>query len=258
MNTKLLFIQALSPLHSGTGQGVGVIDLPIAREKSTGIPFLPGASIKGVLRDSIPKKVITEKNEQGEERTKEEDSDLCKAIFGAAELENAGAAVFADARLLLIPIRSLAGTFAYVTSPYLLKRLARDANSAEITGLPEIPVFDNLEECAIVKTDDQTTVLDLSCITINIANNIKVVLEDIDLNPAKDASLWADWLAINAFSPNWQGFFKARLCIVHDDILAFMLETATEVNARIQLNNDTKTVANLWYEESRSLRLATK
>ena len=49
---KLLFIQALSPIHAGTGQGVGVIDNPIAREKSTDIPFIPGTTIKGVLRDA--------------------------------------------------------------------------------------------------------------------------------------------------------------------------------------------------------------
>ena len=51
MNARLLFIYAISPLHAGTGQGVGVIDLPIAREKATGIPFLPGSSVKGTLRD---------------------------------------------------------------------------------------------------------------------------------------------------------------------------------------------------------------
>ncbi|NTV66007.1 MAG: type III-B CRISPR module RAMP protein Cmr4, partial [Oscillochloris sp.] len=37
MTTHMLFTHALSPLHPGTGQGVGVIDLPIAREKATGL-----------------------------------------------------------------------------------------------------------------------------------------------------------------------------------------------------------------------------
>src|SRR3989440_125099 len=50
MNARLTFVHALSPLHAGTGQGVGVIDLPIAREKATGLPFLPGSSLKGTLR----------------------------------------------------------------------------------------------------------------------------------------------------------------------------------------------------------------
>ena len=44
-------LQAVSPLHAGTGQSADIIDLPIARMKSTGIPFVPGSSLKGVLRD---------------------------------------------------------------------------------------------------------------------------------------------------------------------------------------------------------------
>ena len=31
MNVHRYFLHALSPLHAGTGQGTGVIDLPIAR-----------------------------------------------------------------------------------------------------------------------------------------------------------------------------------------------------------------------------------
>ena len=48
--SRLTFIHALSPLHAGTGQGVGVIDLPIAREKATNLPFLPGSTLKGCCR----------------------------------------------------------------------------------------------------------------------------------------------------------------------------------------------------------------
>jgi CRISPR-associated protein Cmr4 len=43
-----------------------------------------------------------------------------------------------------------------------------------------------------------------------------------------------------------------RLCVVHDDVLGFLLETATEVVARIVLEDESKTVrtGGLWYEES--------
>jgi CRISPR-associated protein Cmr4 len=45
---------------------------------------------------------------------------------------------------------------------------------------------------------------------------------------------------------------RQRLCIVHDDVLNFLLMTATEVTARVSLNDNSKTVAPgaLWYEES--------
>ncbi len=69
MTTRLTFIHALSALHAGTGQGAGVIDLPIAREKATGLPFLPGSSLKGPLRASLA------------------DKDLRNAIFGPETLD---------------------------------------------------------------------------------------------------------------------------------------------------------------------------
>jgi CRISPR-associated protein Cmr4 len=52
MNTRPFLLHALSPLHAGTGHAADVINLPIARMKATGIPFAPGSSIKGVLRDA--------------------------------------------------------------------------------------------------------------------------------------------------------------------------------------------------------------
>jgi CRISPR-associated protein Cmr4 len=45
---------------------------------------------------------------------------------------------------------------------------------------------------------------------------------------------------------------RERFCLVHDDVMNFLLETATEVTARIRLDDEKKTVAKgaLWYEES--------
>ena len=50
MTTHLTLVHAMSPLHAGTGHSVGAIDLPIARERPTGIPLIPGSSLKGALR----------------------------------------------------------------------------------------------------------------------------------------------------------------------------------------------------------------
>ena len=105
MNARLSFVHALSPLHAGVGQGVGIIDLPTAREKATGLPFLPGSSLKGALRARCT------------------DKDECNKVFGPEPSnidsnENQASAVqFSDQRLLLLPIRSLAGTFAWVHLP---------------------------------------------------------------------------------------------------------------------------------------------
>ena len=121
MQTKLLFIQALSSLQPGTGQGVGVIDQPVSREKATGLPYLPGSTIKGVLRDCWELERIPDLEE----------------VFGQTTQANepyAGSVSLMDGRLLLLPVRSLAGVFAWVTSPFILNRLIRDCKMGKIPG----------------------------------------------------------------------------------------------------------------------------
>lgn len=233
MNAQVVFVHALSPLHAGTGQGVGVIDLPIAREKATGIPFLPGSSLKGSLRDLCPEN----------RRDK---------IFGP-EKDNAsdyaGSAQFSDQRLLLLPIRSLAGTFAWVTSPYLLQRFARDLQSAGLSGFPNNIPSPTENRCS-VSSDGNGQACKL------IRENNQVYLEDLDLTADKQAASrsWAEWIGKRVFpnDTNWQRMFNERFCIVNDDILNFLLDTATEITARVKLRDDEKTVqkGGLWYEEA--------
>jgi len=234
MQAKLLLIHALSPLHAGTGQGVGVIDLPIAREKATGIPFLPGSSIKGVLRDVCPdaKKV---------------------AVFGpetSNASDHAGSAQFTDARLLLLPVRSLAGTFAWVTSPLLIHRFLRDVESIpslKPTATPESPASDTV--CVVAGGSN-------SLLVVGQGNQEGVVLEDLALTVRKvnDLTEWAKWLGSHLFPTDgfWKTSLQQRLCIVSDNVLSFLLQTSTEITARITLDDDKKTVkqGQLWYEEA--------
>ncbi|WP_322512542.1 type III-B CRISPR module RAMP protein Cmr4 [Chloroflexus sp.] len=228
MTARVYFLHALSPLHAGTGQGVGVIDLPIAREKATGIPYLPGSSVKGVLRDAMQMQ-----NKNG----------AVTKLFGpdtTNAAEHAGAAQFADARLLLLPIRSLRGIFAWITSPYLLRRFARDARESGLTPPSQIPA----------PAERQQALVSGTAIVFEHNKERLVVLEDLDLKASEssDAKNWASWLGQQAAIDE----ATQRLCIVHDDVLSFLLQTATEVVARIRLQDNTKTVAQgaLWYEEA--------
>lgn len=234
MDARLILVHALSPLHAGTGLGVGVIDLPIAREKATNIPFLPGSTLKGVFRDSC------------------DDPVLCTRIFGPdmdnAEL-HAGAANFTDARLLLLPVRSLRGVFAWVTSPLLLRRLKRDGETVQ--GLPAMPAnIPSVDENACL-VSDQGSVLPMT-----LDGQSTVILEDIPLvsRGSEDVSGWGTWLGNRLFpnDPQWQKELLDRLCLISDDTLGFLLEIATEVIARIRLEDEKKTVEQgaLWYEEA--------
>lgn len=231
METRLLFVYALSPLHAGTGQGVGVIDLPVAREKATGLPYLPGSSLKGVLRDAC---LNDEKR---------------KKIFGpdtSSAHEYASSVQFSDQRLLLLPVRSLMGTFAWVTSPYILRRFLRDVKYVGVSGIPsDIPVPPSISSC-FVSGNECAVMLD----------NNQIVLEDLDIAAEANsrAQTWAEWIGSQIFPDDtgWQKMLTARFCVVHDDVLGFLIDTATEVIARVKLRENAKTVeeGGLWYEEA--------
>lgn len=243
MNARLSFVHTLSPLHAGTGQGVGIVDLPIAREKATGLPFLPGSSLKGALRARCANK------------------DECNKVFGPEPSnidsnENQASAVqFSDQRLLLLPIRSLAGTFAWVTSPYILRRLVRDMEDIETHPPAAIPSV-QLGNCLIVLKRKNEEVD--SKITVNASKPQAVYLEDLDLVPQTndEATDWAIWIASKVFpgehNADWQKMLIERFCIVHDDIFNFLIDTATQITARIKMEENTKTVQEgaLWYEEA--------
>ena len=233
MNAQLIFVHALSPLHAGTGQGIGVIDLPIAREKATGLPFLPGSSLKGPLKESV------------------DDPELRRRVFGpdtGNADEHASSVQISDQRLLLLPVRSLAGTFAWVTSPYVLLRFARDLESLGAADLPPVDLAVGAVDTGLVAPE--------SALTMLRGGQSAVFLEDLDLNvqpvsAVRDLGLWFGQ-RVFPNSERWQNTLASRLCVVHDDVLNFLLTTALEITARVRLEQETKTVASggLWYEES--------
>ena len=49
MTASLVLLHAYTPLHSGAGQGVESIDLPIARERATRLPVVPGYQHQGLF-----------------------------------------------------------------------------------------------------------------------------------------------------------------------------------------------------------------
>lgn len=236
MNPRLLFIHALSPIHAGTGQSVGAIDLAIARDRATNHPYIPGSSIKGVLRD----------------RAKQVSPDDAIAIFGpetANAGDHSGAVIVGDANLLLLPVRSVAGTFAYVTSPFLLHRFLRDCTESGLQNLPTVPTPTDVNNGYVGGG---------AKVRVTSGNAHRVILEDLDVTANVDNKVDAisTFLGQALFKGQnnepWRTGLAQRMVVVHDDVMSFLSEHATDVVARICLNSDTKTVKKgaLWYEES--------
>lgn len=235
MKAKLLFTHALTPLYPGIGQGSGVIDLPIAREIATNIPYLPGSSLKGVLRDRCTNPNLR-KTLFGPETTNISDSN-----------SQAGVLQFTDQRLLLLPVRSLSGTFAWVTAPFILQRFKRTLAHLGINNTLDIPQLNK----------DAAHTAQGSDLPLTIGSDAQVILEDLDFmavtnqQPVTD---WAEWLGARLFSDDkkgegWRKTLIEKLCILHDDRFSFLLETGTEVIARNVLDEN-KASQNLWYEEA--------
>ncbi len=232
MKPLLFHVHALSALHAGTGQAVGAVDLPIAREKASNLPYLPGSSLKGVLRDEFAAL---------------KSADI-SSLFGPERiLKNedayAGALAVNDARLLLLPVRSMAGVMAWATCPFVLRRYMEELQIAGIASPKALPEV----------STGHAAVIQQGCVLII---KEKLLLDDLDLDAKQSpvATAWAKHLREILFlkDPGAKKCFDSRFVILSDDDFSFLAETATEVRARIRIDDATGTVDGgaLWYEEN--------
>lgn len=227
---RLLVLHAITPIHVGTGRGEGIIDLPIARDTVTQHPLIPGSGVKGPLRASAT------------DHFEADDSYRIYGMFGP-DTDNAsdhGSALrFSDARVLLMPTPSDAGTFAWATSPLVLARLVRDVG--DVVNLPlEIPA----------PTKDQALVAEGSA----LLTDGKVVLDGAVYQPATLKKAWIDALVSLVFPDDdvWAQMLRQRIAILSDAAFDELARTGTDIRAHIRIDNEKGTVEKgaLWYEES--------
>ena len=224
----LLFVHALTSLHPGSGTALGVVDLPVQRERHTDWPLIPGSSLKGILRDAC--------------RRKNGDNNELYAVFGPKTEEageHAGALSLTDARILAFPVRSLRGVFAWVTCAAVLERLNRDLSLTGTAGLQGIAKPE--KERAACNGNDL------------LVDGNKLVLEEFEFTRTQEgAGSVADWVAGHATEDKpTRDRIRTHLAVLHDDDFTHFVRHATEVVARVGLNYERKTVKEgaLFYEE---------
>ncbi|ACJ00842.1 type III-B CRISPR module RAMP protein Cmr4 [Rhodospirillum centenum] len=226
-----LFIHALTGLHPGSGTALGVVDLPVQRERHTNWPLIPASSIKGVLRAAMKRK----HNDDGQ----------LWAVFGPDTdnaAEHAGALALTDARILAFPVRSLKGVFAWITCPTVLARFCRDRALVGEQPLPAVPtVTTGKVRCPKVGPEQESPLL---------IDNTALILEEFDFDYEGDPGLWPEVLAQTVDAATGDRM-RTHLAILSDDDFGHFVQHATEVVARIGLDAKTKTVKNgaLFYEE---------
>jgi len=214
-----LYLHVRTPLHAGSGADLGVVDLPIQREGSTGYPKIEGSSLKGATREAF----------RNVDSVSEEDEALLFGPDSTEEELHAGAVGLTDARLLLFPVKSVRGVFAWVTSPRVLRRLKEDLAQSQIDvdwSVPSAATVAPGNGLSVDQSDGTHT----------------LVLEEYAFDVEEDAGTRAvgDWIAENVLG---QAAFPDRFVVLDDDSFRDFAEMNTEIITRTKIDAKTGTVA---------------
>ncbi len=244
--TKMLYLYVETPLHAGVGSGLSSIDLPIQRERTTQYPMIQGSGIKGKLRSVAED--LAEDIKTGRRQGTLTDDDVI-VMFGpkTTGADHAGALILGDARILLFPVRSLSGVFAYTTCYDVLSRFKRDKEHSGTSPWNVLaPVMD--------ETSKMPTALVTSANQISASGT--VVLEEFSFKAraSTEVDTIADWIATNAFPTQydyWRDKLRKSLVILPDNYFRDFVLYATEIITRVRIKRETKTVETgaLWTEE---------
>jgi CRISPR-associated protein Cmr4 len=216
-----LSLLAETSLHPGSGRELGVVDLPVAREGGTGHPLLYGSQLKGSLRDRA--------EQLGWKESRKGDLDR---VFGSQEA--AGRILFSDARVVLLPVRSLTSAYRWVTCPHILERLARDLDRSGAAASLEVPeVQDSTGALSNEPEKGKRLFLEEREVTVegSIPEDVLQAVRDLFGSSPAAARL------------------ERQLTVVSDDTFSWFARYGLPVRARNVLDDHKRSI-NLWYEES--------
>lgn len=229
-NASIAIMYAVTPCHAGSGSALGVVDLPIQRERHTNWPMIQASGVKGAFRanfDRFKNKIPDTDKSQIKDFEK-----LSESVFGTDKGGSgsgyAGSCSISDARILAYPMRSNVSPFVWITCPAVLKRLARDLEIAGKTGF-DVSKFSVKDESAVA-----------------LAGTISgdVLLEDFEVKIADEKVAEFDKI---------KEYFKdaERLLLVSDDVFNYGVTDCTQIMAQIKIEAETGTTkdGSLRYQE---------
>lgn len=248
-----LFLHCISPLHAGTGSDLGYIDLPIQREKHTGFPKVEASSLKGALREVFEEDRNIDYPSNTTQTKVKVGVDLAFGPDNDKGDSHAGALGFTDARLLLFPVKSLKGIFAWVTCKRVLEKFKEELKLCNqvkpIQGITDLIA-------KLTTIPDENTIGDLSLLGISVANNQgKIVLEEysckakFDQNTKDFAIELNKTLKLDQLEKGLEKGLEKRLFVLSNDEFTDFVKLHTEVISRIVINDKTGTTDNLFNEE---------
>jgi CRISPR-associated protein Cmr4 len=232
----LYLIQCVSPLHVGSGEShEGFVDIPIQRDH-LGFPVIWSSSLKGAIRNAFRNLV----------KDNEKDTKIENEIFGPDTSDSstdmhASAVLIMDANLLLMPVRSLYGLFAFCTHPYLLKQLYEKLSILHKGNdlLTKLESFINVNKGKVI------------CSSKTIIKDDKIILKEEEIGNVQENQEFRN--IFEKLLPNGIKFKEDildRLVMLNDNY-ADIIKRSTIIQPRIKLNYKTKHVEDgaLWTEE---------
>jgi len=247
--TQLVFYYAVSPVHMGAGSAIGAIDSPIQREVHTQHPMFAGSGLKGALRHHFNRAWPREGDGGNKPHS------LINRLFGpdTGASDFAGALSLTDAQLVALPVRSLKGGFAYVTSPLALARLHRLAVQAGLHPTWAVPAV--AESQALVATSALLGQRPGAQATA-VANQLVLEAFEFTAQASQPLADMAQWLATHALPGAGNIFFaeklKADLVLLHDTDFAHFARHAMVVEPHVRINDESGTAddGGLFYVEN--------
>lgn len=236
MGAKVLFIQALTPLHIGVGRGEGAhVDLPVQRDEF-GLPTIWASSLKGALKD------------HAKSRDKSQDKKATLCVFGrdpGGSGYDTSAAALLDAKLLLAPARSLRGVWLYVTSPHMLRTFLLYLESLNFQGLVR-----QAAEGLLQKAQGLSSRTALISSSNYLDAKGRMTINEIEYSGTVEQAAQNFLKALSQYVPSLAGVASAGLAVVSDDDVVGLVNRSMLVQYRVALNPETKTVKEgPWSEE---------
>jgi CRISPR-associated protein Cmr4 len=208
----------------GSGQSVSYVDLPIQRERHTSFPVLWSSGIKGVIRD-LASRVWNDK-------------DKVETIFGPEDggSDFASCISITDAKILLYPVRSVKGVFAWITCPFVLKRFKEDLNAVGINfkyNNQDIKILDVPDDKVFIASDN-----------LKIQGQDKVALEEFvfEAEVKNEVKELAEFLKSFVHQNDLTKNLENHLAIVSNNVFKDFVNYAVEIRTRIRIDQTKGTV----------------
>ncbi len=235
-----LFLFCETPLHAGSGNDLGIIDMPIQRERHTGFPKIESSSLKGSLREAFERKATTSDTQEKIHRVfgfdnSSADKSLTTgsgAFANKKDQDFSGCIAFTDVRILLFPVKSHTGVFAWITCPRVVSRFISEMK----------------EYCKLSDTELVTLQANTTGSGSKVYKNGSVGLEEYifeGITEEQKVTDFGTWIANKLFPNNsyWSTKLKTDIVVLPDDDFADFVQHSTEVITRTKIDNETGTVS---------------